>query len=38
MRPGLRKGLLVSLPIGLAMWVGLFFLWRWAFAWLGSVP
>lgn len=30
MKPGLRKGVLVGAPLGAAMWVGLFFLWKWA--------
>lgn len=38
MKPGMNQWLLIwTSLVGGAMWVGLFFLWKWSIAWLGGV-
>lgn len=35
--PGFARGLCWAIPISIALWVGMFFLWKRVFSWLGGV-
>lgn len=38
MKPVMRlRGLIIALPIALAMWWGAYKLWTWVFGWIGGV-